>query len=182
MKTDDLKKWKTLQSEYLIKRPWLTARRDKVELNDGRVIDEYYVLEYPDWVNVIAITKDGKFVMERQYRYGLGVFSTELPCGVAEPGEEPLAAAQRELLEETGYGHGKWTKLLTLSPNPTSMTNLGHCYLAEGVEKIAEPSLDETEELSVEIMTRDEVFECLTSGEICQALMAAPLYKFFGGL
>lgn len=55
-----MKKWKVLDTEYIIKRPWLTARRDKVELPDGRIINEYYVLEYPDWVNVIAITKDGK--------------------------------------------------------------------------------------------------------------------------
>ena len=61
--TDKIKKWRTLSSEYLIRRPWLTARRDKVELPDGRVNDEFYVLEYPSWVNVIAITADGRFVM-----------------------------------------------------------------------------------------------------------------------
>ena len=60
-------KWKVIDREYIIKRPWLTARRDKVELPDGRIIEEYYVLEYPDWVNVIAITKDGQFVMEKQF-------------------------------------------------------------------------------------------------------------------
>jgi len=64
---DYSKTWKVLDSEYLIKRPWLTARRDHLLLPDGREIPEYYVLEYPDWVNVIAITKDGHFVMERQY-------------------------------------------------------------------------------------------------------------------
>ena len=66
-----IKKWRTVESEYLIQRPWLTARRDKVELPDGRVHPEYYVLEYPDWVNVIAITEDGQFVMVEQYRHGL---------------------------------------------------------------------------------------------------------------
>ena len=64
-----IKEWKVLESEYLVRRPWLTARRDRLELPDGRIIPEYYVLEYPDWVNVIAITKDGQFVMERQYRH-----------------------------------------------------------------------------------------------------------------
>ena len=66
-KTND-RQWEVLESEYLIQRPWLTARRDKVKLPNGVVNDEYYVLEYPDWVNVIAITEDGRFVMERQYR------------------------------------------------------------------------------------------------------------------
>ena len=102
-------KWKILDSEYVIKRPWLTARKDKVELPDGRIIEEFYVLEYPDWVNVIAITKDGQFVMERQYRHGLSVEGMELPCGTMEDGETPLQAAQRELLEETGYGNGEWS-------------------------------------------------------------------------
>ena len=64
--------WETLSSEYLIKRPWLTARRDVARLPDGRINNEYYVLEYPDWVNIIAVTKDGLLVMERQFRYALG--------------------------------------------------------------------------------------------------------------
>ena len=66
------KKWTILESEYLIKRPWLTARRDVAQLPDGRINHEYYVLEYPDWVNIIAITEDGDFVLERQYRHALG--------------------------------------------------------------------------------------------------------------
>ena len=78
-----IEKWKTLESEYIVKRPWLTARRDKVELPNGTIHPEYYVLEYPDWVNVIAITKDGKFVMVEQYRHGLDEIFTELVAGVA---------------------------------------------------------------------------------------------------
>ncbi len=172
-------KWKVLDHEYIIKRPWLTARRDKVELPDGRIIEEYYVLEYPDWVNVIAITKDAQFIIERQYRHGLGVNSIELPCGVMEKGETPLEAAQRELLEETGYGNGKWSKLMTIAPNPGSMSNLTHCFLAVGVEKISEQSLDATEELTVHLMGEDEIKSLLENDQIYQALMVAPLYKYF---
>ncbi len=174
--------WKVLDSEYLIKRPWLTARRDKVELPDGRIIEEYYVLEYPDWVNVIAITEDGQIIMERQYRHALGINSIELPCGVMENGEEPLEAAKRELLEETGYGGGEWSKLMTIAPNPSSMTNLTHCFLAVGVKKIAEQSLDATEELSVHLMSEAEVKALLENGEVLQALMIAPLYKYFSNI
>ena len=173
------KKWKVLDREYLFRRPWLTARRDKLELPDGRIMDEYYVLEYPDWVNVIAITKEGQIVMEKQYRHGLGVISTELPCGVTEEGEEPLEAAKRELLEETGYSGGEWSKLMTLSPNPSSMNNLAHCFLAVGVEKTTQQSLDENEDLEVLLMSEDEEKALLHEGGICQALMVAPLYKYF---
>ena len=173
-----IKEWKVLESEYLVRRPWLTARRDRLELPDGRIIPEYYVLEYPDWVNVIAITKDGQFVMERQYRHAARKISLELPCGVMEEGETPLEAAQRELLEETGFGGGKWKKLMELSPNPSAMSNTTRCFLAIGVEKIAEQHLDETEELSVLFMTKEEVKRMLNENQICQALMVAPLYKY----
>ena len=173
-----IKEWKVLESEYLVRRPWLTARRDRLELPDGRIIPEYYVLEYPDWVNVIAITKDGQFVMERQYRHAARKISLELPCGVMEEGETPLEAAQRELLEETGFGGGQWKKLMELSPNPCAMSNTTHCFLAIGVKKIAEQHLDETEELSVLFMTKEEVKRMLNENLICQALMVAPLYKY----
>ena len=124
---DKTRRWKILSTEYLIRRPWLTARRDQVQLPDGRVNPEYYVVEYPDWVNVIAITKEGKFVMERQYRHAVAMTCYELPCGVMEAGETPLQAAQRELLEETGYGKGEWKEIMTLTPNPSSMSNFTHC-------------------------------------------------------
>ncbi len=98
--TDDKdKQWTVLESEYLIRRPWLTARRDWVRLPNGVENNEYYVLEYPDWVNVIALTEDGKFIMERQYRHGLRWTGYEICAGVCEEGETPLESAQRELHE-----------------------------------------------------------------------------------
>ncbi|MBR2114357.1 MAG: NUDIX hydrolase [Prevotella sp.] len=172
------KVWKILHSKYLIKRPWLTARLDKLELPDGRIVPEYYVLEYPDWVNVIAITKNGLFVMERQYRHAAGCTCFELPCGVMEEGETPLEAAKRELAEETGYGGGEWKELMVLSANPSSMTNRTHSFLAIDVEKISEQHLDPTEELSVHLLTREEVLNLLRNNEMIQSLMVAPLLKY----
>lgn len=137
MDKEDDKKWEILHSEYLIRRPWLTARRDCVRLPDGVVNDEYYVLEYPDWVNVIAITTEGKFLMERQYRHGLQWTGYEICAGVCEKGEQPLESAKRELYEETGYAGGTWTDFMTLSANTSTMNNLCHCFLAEGVEQVS---------------------------------------------
>ena len=127
-------KWKVLSSEYLIRRPWLTARRDVAQLPDGRINHEYYVLEYPDWVNIIAITEDGEVILEMQYRHGLGNTCYELPCGVIEAGETPLQAAQRELLEETGFAGGEWRHLMGLSPNPAS--EQVHIYSIFGMSHI----------------------------------------------
>ena len=174
--------WKTLSSEYLIKRPWLTARRDKVQLPDGRILDEYSVLEYPTWVNVIAITKEGDMVLVRQYRHALGRTNFELVAGVLEKGEDPLVAAQREVLEETGYSGGEWKEPMQLSANSSTMTNLTHCFLAEGVEKTALQNLDASEDLEVYVFSQEEVKQKLQQGDFVQALMVAPLWKYFSGI
>lgn len=172
-------KWKVLDTKYLIRRPWLTARRDTVQLPDGRVNPEYYILEYPTWVNVIAITEDGRFVMVEQYRHGLQEVFTELVAGVAEDGEAPLAAAKRELLEETGYAGGDWQLLSVISQNPSTTNNLTYCYLAKGVRKVSEQSLDETEDIAVKLLTEDKLKEMLLADSFKQSLMVAPLWKYF---
>lgn len=172
-------KWKTLSQKYLIEKPWLTARVDKVQLPTGVIIDEYYVLEYPDWVNTIAITKDGKFVFVRQYRYAIGKTVNELCAGVVEKGEDPMDAAKRELMEETGFGGGNWQEWMTISANPSTHTNLTHCYLATDVEPLGKQHLDQGEDLEPCMFSREEVLDMLQKGEIWQALMAAPLWKYF---
>lgn len=171
--------WKVLNSKYLFKKPWLTVREDEVLLPNGNEIPEYYVLEYPDWVNITAITEDGEFVFVKQYRYGLGVDSLELCAGVCEKGEDPMESAKRELLEETGYGEGQWSELMAVSANPGTHTNLTHCYLAKGVKKISPQHLEPTEYLSVHLLTRDEVLGILERDELKQSLHAAPLWKLF---
>ena len=172
-------KWKTLKSEYIIKRPWLTARRDTVELPTGVVNDEYYVLEYPTWVNVIAVTNGGEYVFIRQYRHGLGETCMEIVAGVCEEGEQPEAAARRELMEETGYAGGTWRELMTVSANTSTMTNLMHCFLATGVERAGGQHLDRTEDIEVHLLTEEEAFALLAGDKIRQSLMAAPLWKHF---
>ncbi len=173
------KKWEILHSEYLIKRPWLTARKDEVRLPNGVINKEYYVLEYPDWVNVIAITTEGKFLMERQYRHGLQWTGYEICAGVCEKGETPLDAAKRELHEETGYSGGNWKHYMTISGNTSTMTNLCHCFLATDVVPVSGQHLEPTEDISVHLLTVDEVRSLLVGDEIRQALMAAPLWKYF---
>lgn len=175
----EVKKWEVMGREYLYRRPWLTVRRDRVRLPTGAVNDEYYVLEYPTWVNVIAIDREGRFVMVEQYRHGLQEVFTELVAGVAEEGEAPLEAAQRELLEETGYAGGTWRLNTVLSANPGSQNNLSYSFIATGVERVAEQHLDETEDVAVRLLSRDEVLQLLRSDTLKQALMAAPLWKYF---
>lgn len=160
----------------------MTARCDTVQLPNGTIHNEYYVLEYPSWINVIAITDEGKYVMVEQYRHGLQDVFTEIVAGVVEPGEPPLEAAKRELLEETGFGGGEWTLNSILSANPGSMNNLTYSFIAKGVTKISDQHLDATEDINVKLLSEEEIRQMLRNDEIKQALMAAPLLKHLSNL
>jgi len=179
---NDPQPWQVESSEYLHRLPWLTLRRDSVRMAGGGVIPDYYVLEYPDWLNVLAVTAAGELVLIRQYRHGLGAVHFELVAGGVEPGEEPLQAAQRELLEETGFGGGTWQPWMSISPNPGTHNNLSHCFLALGVEKLQEPQLEATEEISVHLASPEQARQIADSGQIIQSLFLAPLYKYLLGL
>lgn len=171
--------WETLSSEYLFREPWFTVRRDHLVLPNGNHIPSYYILEYPDWVNTIAITREGEFVFVRQYRHGLRETSYELCAGVCEKEDaSPLVSAQRELLEETGYGNGTWREFMQICPNPSTHTNITHCFLATDVEPVTAQHLEATESLTVHQLSLDEVKSLLQQGAIRQALMAAPLWKY----
>jgi len=171
--------WQVLDTEYLFRRPWLTLRRDRVQLPSGAVIDEYYVWEYPPWVNVVAVAQDGRLVLVRQYRHALGAVHFELPAGVVDPDDpDLLAAARRELLEETGYGGGEWSSLLVSSANSATHNNLTHSFLAVGVAPVAAPAPEATEELRVSLVTRAEARELAVGGGMVQALHLAPLLTY----
>ncbi|MCM1451126.1 MAG: NUDIX hydrolase [Clostridium sp.] len=172
-------KWAVEKSEYLFRRPWLTVRRDAVRLPDGKVNPEFYILEYPSWVNVIAITEEGDFVMIEQYRHGLRDVFFEIVAGVVEEGEDTLDAAKRELQEETGFGGGQWQLFSVISGNPSVTNNLTYCYLATEVKRISEQRLDATEDIRVHVLHPSDVLGMLQRDEIKQALMAAPLWKYF---
>jgi ADP-ribose pyrophosphatase len=168
--------WKICSSEYLHKGPWATLRSDKCEMPDGRIVEQYYVLEYSNWVNAVAITEDNKILMVRQYRHAAAIVSLEIPGGVIDGNESPEHAMRRELLEETGYQFDSMELLCTVYANPSTANNHTHCYLAKGGKKVQEQSLDEHEELVVEEYTIDEVKQLLVENKIAQALHCTGLY------
>lgn len=171
--------WKVLDSHYLIKKDWCTVREDHVKLSNGVEIPNYYVLEYPNWINVLGITKDNQFLLIKQYRHGLQINTYELPAGVCENSDHsPLESAQRELLEETGYGNGTWTLLTTLSANPGTHTNLCYCFLATDIEKIASQNLEPTEEIEISLLSLDELKQILRDDLMKQSLHVAPIWKY----
>jgi ADP-ribose pyrophosphatase len=169
--------WTRLVSSYILKDRWLSVRIDSYRLPDGHILEPCYVLEYPAWVNVVALTRDRQLVLVRQYRPGAGRLEIELPCGIVDPEDaSPLAAAQRELLEETGYGGGEFVETGCLSPNAASHTNLLYSYLVTGVERVSDPTPDATEHIEVVLMPLDEVVELAKGGRLLQALHLTSLF------
>lgn len=136
---------------------------------------EFLVLEAPDWVNVVAVTRNGDgedcFLMVRQFRHGAQMITTEFPAGLIEPGEDPMAAARRELEEETGYRAGKMTLIGKVSPNPAFMNNWCSTYLAEDLVQAGGKSLDELEELDVTEVPLRLFRERMGTGEYVNSLV-----------
>lgn len=168
--------WKKLSSTYIHKGPWATLRQDRCEMPDGRIVEDYFVLEYPNWVNAVAITEDNKVLMVRQYRHAAGIVSLEIPGGVIDGDEAPEHAVRRELLEETGYEFDKVEFMGSVYPNPSTANNITYGYLATGGKKVTGQSLDEHEELIVEEYTIEEVKQLLLDHKIPQALHCTALF------
>ncbi|TDS14940.1 NUDIX hydrolase [Sphingobacterium paludis] len=174
-----MEKWTLLESKYLVQRPWATLRVDKLQLPNGTIKDEYYVLEYPTWVNMVAITEDNEVLFVQQYRHGAGQIMVELPAGVVEDGEDPELAAHRELLEETGYAFDKIEKICALYANPATSGNVTYTYLLTGGRKVQEQELDASEDIDVVRMSIDEAKQFLLANKIGQALHSSALFYTF---
>ncbi|MDF1544825.1 MAG: NUDIX hydrolase [bacterium] len=164
-------KWDLIESDLVLSDNWIKVRRDKCRMPDGKIVDPYYVLERPDYCVIFPITTDRKVVLVRQYRQGAGVVSLELPGGLFEPGEsDPESVARRELVEETGYGKGKFRLIGTLFPNPAVQNNTAYCYLAEDVTITGEQNLDHNEDIEILLTPIEQLQEMLTRTEIKHAI------------
>ncbi|HEY6561444.1 MAG TPA: NUDIX hydrolase [Polyangiaceae bacterium] len=170
-----MKPWKVRKSRVVLDRKWLRVREEHVELSTGQEIEEFHVLEGPNWVGVLALTEDERVVLVDQYRHGIAALSRELPAGVIEPDESPLAAAQRELLEETGCAAEDWHPLIHFATEPARHTTMAQFFVARKARFVSEQRLDPGEQMSVVCLTPTEVFEQIESGAIRHATHVAAI-------
>ncbi len=164
-------KWKTLSSAYIFKDRWFTVRKEVCQTPVGKIVDPYYVYEFPTWVGAVPVTEDGKIVMIRQYRHALGETIIEIPGGCVDDTDKDVEEAiTRELLEETGFVFSSYDYLGRISSNPSTNSNLLHMFLARGGKKVAQQVLDENEEIEVVLLSLNELKQLLRENKILQAM------------
>lgn len=182
-----MKPWKLLDTEYLVNAPWLKVAKEKCELPNGKVIDDFYTLWQPDWVLILARTTEGKWVMTEQYRHGTGKIALEFPAGIIDKDETPEQAAQRELQEECGYkivgkNAGESDAVLqylgAYPVNPDRHRGKFHVVFIDGVVRAGETSFDETEEIESTEMTDKELQAKMLDGTFSHPLQMAGYFKW----
>lgn len=174
--------WEVVSESRLVETPIFTLFERTMRLRAGKKEDraegDFYILDTPDWINVIALTEDGKIILVEQFRYGIEEPTLEIPGGMVDPGESPAESARRELLEETGYRSDSWKSLGKVSANPAIMSNYTHLYLAAGCTYRGAENPDEHERIHVHTMPVDRFLELVTKGAVHHAIVVAAVAKY----
>ena len=146
-----------LSKEYISNHPYFTARKDSYKTPTGKIVDPYFVVELPECVLAVAITKEKQVILIEQYRHGIQQQSIEFPGGFIDEGETPETAIKRELQEETGYTFTDYHYLGKTYSNPGVLSNATHLFVSTGGEKTSDQSLDANEEITIMLKPLEEV-------------------------
>ncbi len=159
-----MKTWRVRDRKLLYKTPRITLYRETVELPDGRIVDDYEQFDMKDFAIIFAQTTDGRVICERQYKHGLRKETLTLPGGQIEDGEDPLVAAQRELLEETGYGAGAWRPLGSFRTHANQGGATVHYFQAAGCQLESQPASGDLEDIQIEVLPLPAVIAAARTG------------------
>lgn len=178
-----LQPWTVKRRQYLLKRPWITLREDHVVLPHGAEMEEFHVVEYPDWAATVCLNQNEDLVFVEQYRHGIERSSLELPAGVIEPNESPLEAARRELLEETGYVSDHWSSLGACSTDPSNHSNYAHLFVCTDAVRIQDPDYDDEELLATRIIRKTDVSALIRDRSIVHGIhLTALMFAHLEGI
>jgi 8-oxo-dGTP pyrophosphatase MutT (NUDIX family) len=165
-------KWKTLSSKYISRHKYFTARVDKCEASDGKIVEEYFVVELPKTACALAITEDGEALMVKQYRHPVEEILLELPGGFIDDNESPEVAMKRELMEETGYEFASVEQVGIIAANPGVLNNYTALFLAKGGKQTGKQNLDHNEEIEIITIPLNELKTMFLENKIVQSLHA----------
>jgi ADP-ribose pyrophosphatase len=189
MAHEALQPWETLKTcDLFVAAPWIKVSVQQVRLPDGKLVDDYYQIGLPEYAIVFAQTADARVIVERQYKHGVGKVSLMLPAGLIENGETPLAAAQRELLEETGYVSDDWQPLGSFVANGNYGCGRAHLFTARNAREIAAPHSGDLEEMEIMRMELEDLIDAVRTGDVALlapvaaiALATNPLFAAISG-
>jgi ADP-ribose pyrophosphatase len=168
--------WQIQSSEIIADCRIFKVRKDVVVSPRTGQPHDMFVLEQPNWVNVIPLTSDDQVVMVEQWRHGSRSVQLETPGGLMDDGETPEQCGRRELLEETGYEAGSIVRLGTVYPNPAIQSNLQHYIFAKGCRKVAEQKLDQAEDVTVKLVPLAKIPQMIQAGEITHGIVIGGFY------
>ncbi|MHA1673183.1 MAG: NUDIX domain-containing protein [Promethearchaeota archaeon] len=171
-----IQKWKLIGESTVFKSfPYNVAEKIYKKPKDGGEFNAY-VIQAPTWANVIGRTVDYKILLIRQYRFGTDKVELEIPGGMIEPGESPLAGVQRELEEETGFISTKWKQIGVVDANPAIQNNKCYTFLADEIEAKGSINFDPDEDIEFEFATLEEVRAYVANGQITNTFIIAAMY------
>lgn len=173
-----IKDWDLLKTAITETNRVFSVRRDTALSPVTGKEHDFHVIEAPDWVNVVAVTPKDEIVLIKQYRHGIRRVTIEIPGGMIDPGETPLEAAKRELLEETGYEAGGWEEIGKVVPNPAIQDNRCYTYLATSADKVKEPEFDNTEDIETYTVAGGDIINMVKDGQITHSLVLDAFYFY----
>lgn len=162
----ELKKWKILSEENISPSKWFPLYKHTVQLSSGKIMDDYYIAALGDVAMIVPVTPEGKLIFVRQYKHGAREITLEFPAGVLEPNQTALEAAYAELEQETGITANNMTLLGKLNTLPSKNFSTLYGFVAKDVEITKEQDLDESEEIEIVSLSKEDVAEKILSGEI----------------
>lgn len=171
--------WQVLSMTPVLTTPYLKIHSERVKLPNGVILPDYYIIDNRGWVGIVPVTADGLFLINRQYKHGIGEYVLEFPAGGIDDDEhDPLVAANRELMEESGYSAepDKIELLAEMIANPTSAVTRIWWYLARDVRKTGEQKLDPAEEIENSLVTPAELLRLIHTGQFSVQGQVAAAY------